>query len=335
MPQDFSPATEATAAWLGEAGTQAGLVKEADLEHELAALRAMAADPAAGVFGPGSMVWRIDREAAVFLAAGRALLLQLAHPWVAAAIAQHSNSLTDPIGRFHRTFGTVFAMVFGSVDQAVAAARRLYHRHAAINGVLTETTGRFAAGSAYCANDLAALRWVFATIADSALVAFELVNPPLSVAASEGYYTEIRRFAGLFGIPQSALPRTWPAFVAWFDEMLGSDEIAVGAAVRAIAQAALEGAGTWLQAPSWYRALTMRLLPPRLTQDFGLTYGWPERRSAERAIAVLRQTYAYLPPALRYVAPYREACARLAGHPPDPLTRVMNRVWIGRASLAG
>jgi len=65
-----------------------------------------------------------------------ALLLQLAHPWVAAAISQHSRTFTDPLGRFHRTFGVVFGMIFGSVDQAVAAARRLHRRHAAIQGFL-------------------------------------------------------------------------------------------------------------------------------------------------------------------------------------------------------
>src|SRR5437868_3624064 len=80
------------------------IVAEADLERELIMVRSAAAGGPAGIFGPDSVIWRIDREAAVFLGAGRALLLQLAHPWVAAAIAQHSRSLTDPIGRFHRTF---------------------------------------------------------------------------------------------------------------------------------------------------------------------------------------------------------------------------------------
>src|SRR5215472_17852656 len=84
------------------------IVTEADLGRELALLRASSTDKSSGVFGPGSLTWRIDREAAVFLAAGRALLLQLAHPWVAAAVAEHSRSLADPIGRFHRTFGAVF-----------------------------------------------------------------------------------------------------------------------------------------------------------------------------------------------------------------------------------
>ena len=39
---------------------------------------------------------------------------------------------------------------------------------------------------------------------------------------------------------------------------------------------------------------------------------------------------------LRYVAPYHEACARLAGHAGQgTLTRLMNRLWIGRNSMAG
>ena len=85
------------------------MVSGNDLEAALDQVRAHAAGPVAGVFGPGSVTWRIDREAVIFLGAGRALLLQLAHPWVAAAIAEHSRTLADPIGRFHRTFGIVFA----------------------------------------------------------------------------------------------------------------------------------------------------------------------------------------------------------------------------------
>jgi len=99
------------------------LVGEADLERELALLREAIADSPAGAFGPGSMLWHIDKEAAIFLGAGRALLLQLAHPWIATAIAQHSRTLADPIGRFHRTFNAMFTMAFGSTEQALAAAR--------------------------------------------------------------------------------------------------------------------------------------------------------------------------------------------------------------------
>jgi uncharacterized protein (DUF2236 family) len=306
-------------------------VTEADLERELTLAATPAADGAAGIFGPGSMAWRIDREAVLFLAAGRALLMQLAHPWVAAAIAHHSRSLGDPIGRFHRTFGSVFTIVFGTSDAAFAAARALYRRHAAISGTLTQRVGAFAAGSAYCANDVAALRWVFATLVDGALAGYRLVGPALSDAERENYYRDMRLFAALFGIPQAALPPDYSALSAYIEAMLASDTIAVGAEARAITAALFAGAGTRLRVPLWYRGLTARLLPARLRCDFGLD----GERTAARALTALRLVYPRLPLRLRYVGPYQEACARLAGRKPDAATRLLNRFWIGRDSMAG
>ena len=101
------------------------MVSDDDLEVELRFVREHAAGSLAGVFGPDSATWRVNREAAIFLGAARALLLQLAHPWVANAVAEHSQVFADPIGRFHRTFRVMFAMDFGTLDQALAAARRL------------------------------------------------------------------------------------------------------------------------------------------------------------------------------------------------------------------
>ena len=86
--------------------------------------------------------------------------MQIAHPWVAQGVADHSASLDDPLGRFHRTFSAMFSFVFGTLDQAFDAARSLHRRHEAIQGHLRDRAGPFAAGSAYRANQLPALRWV-------------------------------------------------------------------------------------------------------------------------------------------------------------------------------
>ena len=112
----------------------------------------------------------------MFIGAGRALLMQLAHPWVATAIADHSSALSDPIGRFHRTFEIVFTMVFGSLDQALETSRRLHQRHASIQGVIPEPTGSHTAGSGYFATEVSALMWVHATLVDTALTAFSLAS---------------------------------------------------------------------------------------------------------------------------------------------------------------
>jgi len=312
------------------------VVGEADLERELAIVRNRAAESPAGAFGPSSMMWRIDKQAAIFLGAGRALLLQLAHPWIAAAIARHSRTLADPIGRFHRTFSVMFTIVFGTTEQALAAARRLHQRHAGINGILTEAAGHFAAGSRYEANEITALRWVHATLVDTALIAYQLVCPPLSAAERARYWVEARLFAAFFGIPQDALPQSWAAFAAETDKMYQSDVLTVSDEARKIAGALLSGAGTWLPIPSWYRALTARLLPARLREEFALPYGETERRRTERALAVLRRVYPRLPGRLRHVGPYHEACARLAGvMRPGMITQLSNRLWIGQKSMAG
>src|SRR5271155_2319211 len=114
-------------------------------------------EPAHGFFGPDSITWRVNRESGVFLGAGRAALLQLAHPWVATALAHHSNLLNDAVGRFHSTFRVIYTMLFGDRAQATRAAQLLYRRHTTIQGPLS-TGGR------YQANNVAAQRWVYATL---------------------------------------------------------------------------------------------------------------------------------------------------------------------------
>jgi uncharacterized protein (DUF2236 family) len=309
-------------------------VLEPELGRQLAAIRESAAGSLAGVFGPDSVMWRIDREAVVFLGAGRALLLQLAHPWVAAAIAEHSQTLADPIGRFHRTFNVVFTMVFGTLDQALAKAQRLHRRHAAIRGHLPESLGRLSAASAYYANEISALSWVHATLIDTALLGHDLVLPPLGPREREQYYAEHRRFGALFGIPATHMPRDWEAFTGYVSSMLQSDTLSVTPAARKVADELFGGIGLPRPLPAWYRAVTAGMLPQRLRDGFGLPYAEPHRRSAERALSRIRRIYPLLPNCLRYVGPYQEASARLAGRPrPPTVTRFLNRIWIGQNEM--
>ena len=106
----------------------------------------------------------LDREAINFLCAGRAALLQLAHPFVAHAIDQHSDTRRDPLRRFRRTFAFVYSMIFGSMDHAFACARRVHRIHERIHGNIAEDVGAFTQGSPYEANDEEALYWVYATL---------------------------------------------------------------------------------------------------------------------------------------------------------------------------
>ncbi len=147
------------------------------LERHIAAVKARVAHPIEGIFGAQSVTWRIHRESALFLGAGRAALLQLAHPWVASALDQHSSVMAKPIARFHNTFRVVFTMIFGSADQAFRASRSLYGLHTKITGEVQEAVAGYEKGSRYEALQIPALLWVYATLIESAVIAYECVLP--------------------------------------------------------------------------------------------------------------------------------------------------------------
>ncbi len=309
------------------------------LERRLAQLRADAGNPIDGLFGPGSMTWRVNREAILFLGAGRAALLQTAHPWVGAAIDQQSTTKADPIGRFHRTFTVVFSMVFGSVDQATAMARRLHRVHGAIGGQLDEATGPFKAGSPYYANEIEALRWVYATLVDTSVKMYELVFPPLTDREKADFYKESIRFAGLYGLAPTDLPEDWRAFNAYMDETYRLGLLEVKRAAREMGDFLMsgktkEGRRNGPAIPHWYRAVTSQFLPAPLRAGYGLPFEGAERQAAASGLRWIRRTYPHLPTAFRYVPAYLEALGRIDGRArPDFLTRKLNRFWVGRAQL--
>ncbi len=308
-------------------------VTREQLEQALEELQALPGDPAQGFFGSGSMTWQVNRECGVFLGAGRAALLQLAHPWVATSLVHHSNLMHDAIGRFHSTFRVVYTMLFGSRAQALAAARQLHGRHAGIRGELPHAIGSHPAHEHYQANEIGALRWVYATLVDSALLAYATVLPSLSPAAREQYYAESKRFGTLCGLPPDSLPKTWTDFEGYMAGMLASPELTLDDNAVALGQSVLFGVGTWVRPPRWYRALTAAWLPPRLREGFGLAYGQPEQRASAKARRLLPALYPWLPGALRFVGPYTEARDRLRGQAPGKFTQRNNQFWMGRTRL--
>jgi uncharacterized protein (DUF2236 family) len=311
-------------------GTQP--VSPAQIEALIAGIERVG-DPLTGLFGPLSASWKINRESALFLGAGRAALLQLAHPWVATALEQHSTLLHQPIARFHSTFRIVFTMIFGSLGQATRAARHLYQVHTHIQGDMPENIARWPSGSHYQANESAALRWVFATLIESAILAYETVLPPLTPDELAAWYADSVTLAGLFGLPPAALPPDWKSFLIYCREMEQSDSLGVSNAARVMAHNLLRGAGSSLKPPHWYQALTTASLPERFRTEFRLPFGPEEQRAVTAARNRLPRIYRRLPASLRFVGPWHEAQARLANRAPCPLTRLSNRFWIGQPRM--
>lgn len=308
-------------------------VSRNEIERLWDSIRDQTSDPQAGIFGPSSISWKVNRESALFLGAGRAALLQLAHPWVAAALDRHSNLRNHPLARFHNTFRVVFTMIFGTLSQALAASRHLYQLHTRIKGELPERVAGYPKGSPYEANEVNALLWVYATLIESAVLAYDSLLPPLSDSEREAYYTESKTLAALFGIPPMALPVDWSGFEAYNRAMLTSDLLGVNALSREMAHRVLHGQGSWVPVPDWYRALTAASMPERLLNEFALEYGQREEDVAARARGRLAKVYWRAPAALRFVGPYQEATARIFSRRVNALTRTSNRFWMGQSRM--
>jgi uncharacterized protein (DUF2236 family) len=305
----------------------------AHLEWHIAEAADQVRRPIEGIFGADSVTWRINRESALFLGAGRAALLQLAHPWVAAALDQHSSLLARPIARFHNTFRVVFTMIFGTSEQAFAAARALYQLHTKITGEVPESVAGYAKGSRYEALQVPALRWVYATLIESAVFAYEAVFPRLSDEERARYYAESKVLARLFGLPSAALPEDWDRFKAYVAEMSASQALGVSGRARYMGQRIMAGSGSWIHIPRWYQALTAEWLPQRFRDEFAFSYGRDEQASAERARRWLPRMYRMLPDAVRFVGPYQEAQERLRGRAAGFVARRSNTFWIGQAKM--
>ena len=303
-------------------------VTREQLEVHLDRIRARVKDPRHGLFGPESHVWAINRQQAMFVAGGRAALLQNAHPFVAQGVDQHSLTREDPQGRFKRTFKNVYAMVFGDLDHALKAARRVHTIHERIRGQMGEAAGAYEKGTAYEANAEHALLWVHATLWESSIKTYELLFRPLSADFKERYYQETKLFAYLFGISDETLPATWPDFLAYNERMWASDELFV-------ARAARDMAGFLFTPPTpaleyqlrWYHTITTGLLPPRVREMYGFTFGPRERAIYEASIPMLRAAVRVVPRQLRYIDAYQKARARIG----DPIVPTLAERFVAQA----
>ncbi len=306
-------------------------VSRGELDVLLERLRRETVDPRAGVFGPQSMLWRINRESIAFLGGGRAALLQLAHPFVAHAVDQHSHTKTDLSGRFVRTFDNVFAMVFGDLDTALNSAKRVHTYHGTVTGTITEDVGPYHRGDSYHANFVPALLWVQATLLHTSVQVYELVFRPLSLWEKDAYYNESKKFGALFGIPEAANPPDWTAFERYMADMFApGSPVAVGAPARDMAhylmQSPVPGLGP---VAKWYETMTAALLPERIREEYGFKLGRVERATFRASIEALRRGYPMLPSALRFLPAYNIALRRIAAKRPTRFELLVARAWDG------
>ncbi|GIM96026.1 oxygenase MpaB family protein [Paractinoplanes toevensis] len=271
-----------------------------------------------GLFGPGSVTWRLHQEPILLLGGLRSLYLQALHPRAVAAVAQNSRYRADPWGRLTRTSAYVGTVVWGTTEEVEAASLRVRRMHARMTAVDPRTGEQFRID----APDL--LRWVHVTEVESFLTTAVRAGVRLSPAEIDRYYTEQLRAAELMGLDPATVPATAAEVSAYYDDMLpqlsltkDSVETALFLTVPSVPEnwgGRAFRLGLTLGPTRWayfgIAATAMAMLPPWARRLYG-GLGWPTTDltadlSARGLRFLLSTVLATIPRSLR-VAPIREA----------------------------
>jgi uncharacterized protein (DUF2236 family) len=274
-----------------------------------------------GLYGPASEAWRLNRESMLLLGAGpRALLLQIAHPAVAAGVHEHSAFREDPWARLLATIRSYLTIVYGTTDVARAEIRRLNALHRGIRG------------AGYSARDPELALWVHATLIESTIVVNDAWLEPMLRARRAAFYAETRPIGRAFGVPDDLLPADLDGFEAYWDRMLAADgPIQVSPVARelghVILNPPLDPLSRWLPlgesirpvlhripraAYAWTLWPAVGLLPERIREGYGLRWGSTERLVSDWLVAGWRAWRPLLPEGFRQIAAARAADRRVA-----------------------
>jgi uncharacterized protein (DUF2236 family) len=238
-------------------------------------------------FATDAVIRRVDAEGSILLGGGRALLLQLAHPKVAAGVAEHSDFEGDPLRRLRGTLEATYTIVFGTDEAAADVAERVHRIH-------THVTG-----AGYQANDPALLCWVNATLVDTALTVYTAVHGPLTRAEKEEYYEDSTYVAELLGCPRDAQPADWADFRRYWHDTVGGLEVSDTA--RHLARSIFAPDLPWVAGPpiALARFLTIGTLPPRIRDQYGYRWRTSDRLALDAATKAARRLVPLVPRPVR------------------------------------
>ena len=258
-----------------------------------------------GMCGPSSVTWPVIGDAAAFIGGIRALLIQAAHPEVAAGVGDHSRYREDPLGRLSRTSAYVTATSFGAMPEVEAAVAMVRRAHRPVRGESHR-------GRPYRAGAPLLAAWVHNALTDSFLQAYQFYGPRrLSTAQADRFVVEQTAIGGLLGA--DPMPETAEGLADWIthhEDLEGSP--------------GLEAAVGFVRNPPlpWHVRIPYRLMfvaaaatvPPRLRAVLGV-------RRVPGAITLGRLIIAALRWALGSSPSWHVSLVRVGARVPDGLFR--------------
>jgi uncharacterized protein (DUF2236 family) len=243
---------------------------------------------------------RVNAERVMLLAWPRAILLQVAHPLVAAGVAEHSSFADGGYAAVHRLWQTVQAMLaltFGDQVEQQEAIEGILAIHRRVNGALRESVGPFPAGTRYSAEDPDLVLWVHVTLLESMVLAHDALLSPLTDDERDAYCAEAAWVPVALGARTDDVPTTWDGAQAYLQRVYAAGTLALGSDGRAVGQAVLSPPLGPLATPltAIVRLLTRAWLPESIRRAYGLSWSEADARRVPRVLKALRVARRALP----------------------------------------
>ena len=168
-----------------------------------------------GLFGPGSVTWRVMGEPVLIVGGLRALLLQALHPQSMWGTAQNSELMNPNAAwsRMARTVEFVRVRTYGGTEEVERAGRRIRKLHSKLTGLNLRT------GETFRVDDPENLLWVHMGEVDSYLDVARRAGVPLSAADADRFVDEQRRAAAVVGLGPADVPASVAEMKEYYEQM--------------------------------------------------------------------------------------------------------------------
>ncbi len=241
-----------------------------------------------------TIIKRVNAERLALLGWSRAILLQFAHPLIAAGVADHSTFRGSPFAaltRLHHTLGAMRAITFGNDPARRAALAGILQIHRRVHGTLPAAIGRYAAGTRYSAEDADLVLWVHATLLESLTVVHHLLVQPVTLQERDAHCQETAAVAIALGARAADVPRRWDALRDYMAQMYASGHVVVSPQARELAAAllvppvlsAVAAPATWAN-----ELIAIGLLPTQVREQYGFRWDMQREHRLHRALLLLR-----------------------------------------------
>lgn len=253
------------------------------------------------------MLWRVHRENLIFLAGERALHMEILDPRIAESLVRKNRDShtgrfqRNPLKRLYETADFGLKLIFGTQEEAEAAAKKINAMHRKAHGKMEKGVGIYPAGTEYNAFDPDQMKWIAATLLDSSLVGYETFVRPLSTTEKDRYVQQASQLFKILHFNPELMPKTYQGLQEYIQGRIDRGELVMGENARLLAPyISLRHGPVWRKLTAGLHLFNVYTLPPEIRREFGYSQSERQEKLMNQASHGFQKAVPYIPRELRH-----------------------------------